>query len=160
MRNSIKKDVFSFMLPSILVYCAGLGACAWDLVRRQGRLFALSTHSIVGWALVVTGLALTFVAAGTLRRFYSPSLRMRMDHRLITNGIYRFVRHPLYTGVGMATVGILVVASSLYGFLTLLVLIPLVLNRIRIEEKMLTAEFGDSYRAYKKATHKLIPFIY
>jgi len=53
-----------------------------------------------------------------------------------------------------------VYASSLVGFLILLALIPLVVNRIRIEETMLTAEFGDSYRAYKKATRKLVPFIY
>jgi len=39
-------------------------------------------------------------------------------------------------------------------------LIPLFLNRIRIEERMLTEEFGDAYRTYKKGTSKLIPFIY
>ena len=60
----------------------------------------------------------------------------------------------------MATVGVLVYASSLVGLLILVALIPLVLNRIRIEENMMTAEFGDAYRDYKKATRKLIPFIY
>ena len=160
MRNSIRKDLLIFVLPAILVYSAGFGVCVWDLVRRQGKLFTLSAHSLVGLALIVIGLTLTFVAAGTLRRFYSPTLRVRRDHQLITHGLYRFVRLPLYTGVGTATVGVPVVASSLAGLLILLVLIPLVVNRIRIEENMLTAEFGDSYRAYKKATHKLIPFIY
>ncbi len=56
--------------------------------------------------------------------------------------------------------GVLVYASSLYGFLTMSVLIPITINRIRMEEKILTEEFGDAYRAYKKATSKLIPFIY
>ena len=160
MRDSIRKDLLSFVLPAILVYSAGFGVCAWDLVRRQGKLFTLSAHSMVGLALIVIGLTLTFVAASTLRRFYSPTLRVRRDHQLITHGLYRFVRHPFYTGVGTATVGVLVYASSLVGLLILLALIPLVVNRIRIEEKMLTAEFGDSYRAYKKTTHKLIPFVY
>ena len=49
---------------------------------------------------------------------------------------------------------------ELDGFLVMLALIPIVLNRIRIEEKMLMAEFGDAYRAYREATSKLIPFIY
>ena len=160
MRDSIKKDVLVFVLPSLLVCATGLGVCAWDLVRRQGSLFVLSTHSIVGLALIVIGLTLAFVAAGTLRRFYSPTLRVRADHQLITHGVYRFVRHPLYTGVGMATAGVLVYAASLVGLLILLALIPLALDRIRIEEKMMTREFGDSYRAYKKATRKLIPFVY
>ncbi|TFH08031.1 MAG: hypothetical protein E4H08_08495 [Candidatus Atribacteria bacterium] len=63
-------------------------------------------------------------------------------------------------GVGLATVGVLVVASSLVGFLILLSLIPLVINRIRIEENMMIAELGASYRAYARGTKKLIPFIY
>ena len=160
MRDSIRKDLLIFVLPAILVYSAGFGVCAWDLVRRQGRLFALSAHSLVGLTLIVIGLTLTFVAASTLRRFYSPTLRVRSDHQLITHGLYRFVRHPLYTGVGLATVGVLVVAASLVGLLILLTLIPLVLNRIRIEENMMTVEFGDAYRAYARGTKKLIPFVF
>ena len=39
-------------------------------------------------------------------------------------------------------------------------LIPIFLNRIRMEERLLTEEFGDEYRAYKEATRKLIPFVY
>ena len=60
----------------------------------------------------------------------------------------------------MAFIGIAVYASSLFGHLTMLALIPVFLNRIRIEERMLTEEFGDAYRTYKEATSKLIPFIY
>ena len=160
MRDSIRKDLLTFVLPAFLVYAAGLGVCAWDLVKRQGSLFTLSTRSIIGWALIVTGLTLTFVAASTLRRFYSPTLRVRTDHQLITHGLYRFVRHPFYTGMGLATVGVLVVAWSLYGLLILLALLPLVLNRIRIEENMMIAEFGDTYRTYARGTKKLIPFVY
>jgi protein-S-isoprenylcysteine O-methyltransferase Ste14 len=160
MRDSIRKDLLSFVLPAIFIYAAGFGICAWDLVRRQGTLFTLSMHSIVGLALIVIGLTLTFVAASTLRRFYSPTLRVRRDHQLITHGMYRFVRHPFYTGMGVATVGVLVYASSLYGLLILLTLIPLLVNRIRIEEQMMTAEFGDSYRFYARGTKKLIPFVY
>ena len=70
------------------------------------------------------------------------------------------MHHPFYTGVGLATVGVLFVAWSHYGLLILLALIPLLVNRIKTEEQMMTAEFGDAYRAYKKTTHKLIPFIY
>ena len=57
-------------------------------------------------------------------------------------------------------VGVPVYASSLYGFLTLSALIPVFLNRIRMEERMLTEEFGDAYRNYEGVTSKLIPFIY
>jgi protein-S-isoprenylcysteine O-methyltransferase Ste14 len=60
----------------------------------------------------------------------------------------------------MVCIGVPVYVSSLYGLLIMSVLIALVLNRIRIEERMLTDEFGDAYRKYREATSKLIPFIY
>jgi protein-S-isoprenylcysteine O-methyltransferase Ste14 len=53
-----------------------------------------------------------------------------------------------------------VYAPSLYGFLVLSLLIPIFLNRIRMEEEMLTEEFGDAHRMYMETTRKLIPFIY
>jgi protein-S-isoprenylcysteine O-methyltransferase Ste14 len=60
----------------------------------------------------------------------------------------------------MVCIGVPVYASSLYGLLIMSALIPVVLNRIRIEERLLTDEFGDAYRTYKESTRKLIPFIY
>ena len=57
-------------------------------------------------------------------------------------------------------IGVPVYVSSLYGLLTMSVLIPIFLNRIRMEERMLTEEFGDAHRTYKETTSKLIPFIY
>jgi protein-S-isoprenylcysteine O-methyltransferase Ste14 len=101
------------------------------------------------------------MAAGTLKRFYASTLIIRHDHQLITHGLYRFTRHPIYFGAIIAVViAVPVYASSLYGFLTLSVLIPIILNRIRIEERLLTEEFGDAYRTYQETTSKLIPFIY
>ncbi len=56
--------------------------------------------------------------------------------------------------------GVPVYASSLFGLATMSVLIPILLNRIRLEERMLTEEFGNAYRTYQDTTSKLIPFIY
>jgi protein-S-isoprenylcysteine O-methyltransferase Ste14 len=60
----------------------------------------------------------------------------------------------------IAIFGVPLYAPSLNGFLVLSLLIPTILNRIRMEERMLAEEFGDAYRQYQKATRKLIPFIY
>ncbi len=149
-----------FLLPAAFVYFAGMVVSAWDLVRQQGSLYMLSVQSIVGLALIVIGSTISVVAAGTLRRFYSSTLVIRKDHQLITHGVYRFTRHPIYLGTIMVFIGVPVCVSSLYGLLTMSALIPLLLNRIRIEERMLTEEFGDAYRKYREATSKLIPFIY
>ncbi|NHZ72798.1 MAG: DUF1295 domain-containing protein, partial [Aquificales bacterium] len=87
------------------------------------------------------------------------TLVIRKDHQLITHGIYRIVRHPIYLGVIMVVIGVPIYASSLLGLLIMSALIPVFLNRIRIEERLLIDEFGDTYRAYKETTSKLIPFI-
>ncbi len=100
------------------------------------------------------------VAQITLWRFYFSTLVIREDHQLITHGIYRFVRHPIYLGAITGLIGVPVYVSSVYGLLTMALLIPIFLNRIRMEEKLLTTEFGDAHRTYMEATSKLIPFIY
>ena len=160
-RNAIREDVLYFAIPAIIVLIAGMGVSGWDLVRRQASLALLSIQNIIGLAFIIIGLAIMLVAQITLRRFYSSTLVIRKDHQLITHGIYRFVRHPIYLGAIMGVgIGVPVYVSSLYGLLAMSGLIPIVLNRIRMEERLLTEEFGDAYRAYKDATSKLIPFIY
>jgi len=170
-RNAIKRDVLYFAIPALLVFTAGLVVSAldgfdglvikaWELGRQSENLYTLSTLNMLGLALFVVGMTIAFVAVFTLRRSYSGTLVIREDHQLITHGIYRYTRHPVYLGVLIAIIGLPIFASSLYGFLTMLALIPIVLNRIRMEERLLTEEFGDSYRDYQKNTSKLIPFIY
>ena len=170
-RNAIREDLVQFAIPAFVVFLAGLVVSArdgydglvpvlWNLVTQPSSLSTLSTQSIVGLVLFVGGLTTALVAVSTLRRFYSSALVIREDHQLITHGIYRFTRHPIYLGVIVACMGIPVYASSWLGLATMSALIPIVLNRIRIEERMLTEEFGDDYRTYQKTTSKLIPFIY
>ena len=171
MRNAIKKDILYFAIPALLVFTAGLVVSAldgfdglvvkaWELGRQPENLYTLSTLNILGLALFVVGMTIAFVAVFTLRRSYSGTLVIREDHQLITHGIYRYTRHPVYLGVIMAILGLPIFASSLYGLLIMLVLIPIVLYRIGMEERLLTEEFGDAYRDYQETTSKLVPFIY
>ena len=159
-RNAIREDMLYFALPGILVLSAGMVVSAWDLVRQQGSLYIHSVQNFVGLALLVIGLTIMLVAQITLWRFYFSTLVIREDHQLITHGIYRFVRHPIYLGAITGLIGVPVYVSSVYGLLTMALLIPIFLNRIRMEEKLLTTEFGDAHRTYMEATSKLIPFIY
>jgi protein-S-isoprenylcysteine O-methyltransferase Ste14 len=53
-----------------------------------------------------------------------------------------------------------VYAASVYGFLAMVVMIPIILFRIKMEEKMLADYFGDEYEAYRNTTKRLIPFLY
>ena len=158
-RSAVRKDLLYFFIPWILVLFTGVGICGWDLVRSQESLYESSTQNMVGLMLIVIGFVIVMVAQITLWKYYSSTLVIKENHRLITHGIYRFVRHPIYLGNIILFLGIAVYVSSLYGFLTLLGLIPVFLVRIRMEERLLTEEFGDKHRIYKKNTRKLFPFI-
>ena len=77
----------------------------------------------------------------TLKRNYSGTVVIREDHQLITHGVYRLTRNPIYLGGIMVVTGLPVYAASMNGFLISLLLIPIILNRIRLEEELLTEEF-------------------
>jgi protein-S-isoprenylcysteine O-methyltransferase Ste14 len=170
-RYVIKKDLLYFALPWILVMFIGFAVSfsdGWEglfvtfgkLISQPKRLFSLPVQSIAGLALIVFGFVLIFVGHFTLWRFYSSLLVIKTDHKLITHGVYRFVRHPIYLGTIMACIGFPVYTTSLLGAVIMSLMIPVFLIRIRMEEKLLIDEFGDAYRNYKETTNKLIPFIY
>lgn len=170
-RHAIKEDLLYFAIPAILIFFAGMVVSARDgfdglvskileLVKQPGLVRFLSIGNAFGLTLFILGMTVALVAVGTLRAFYHSTLIIREDHQLVTHGIYRYVRHPVYLGVIIAIIGIPVYTSSLYGFLIMLALIPVILNRIRLEERLLTEEFGEAYLEYKATTRKLIPFIY
>ena len=170
-RNAIKEDLLYFAIPAILVFSAGLivSALNWrdgvvpppeGLFNQPRDLLSLSTLNIAGLFLFVIGFSIELVGQITLRRFYSSTLVIKDDHQLITNGIYRFIRHPMYLGVIMAAVGLAAFSLSLGGIVIMLALIPVFLIRIKIEERMLIDEFGEAYRTYRKKARKLLPFIY
>lgn len=171
MRNAIKEDVLYFAIPGLLVFTVGILVSAldgfyslffmmWELVRHPDNLSLFSVQNIIGLVMFVSGLATAIVAQITLWQYYSSTLIIREDHQLITHGIYRYTRHPIYLGVITAMLGIPVIASSLSGLLIMTVMIPIFLYRIKMEERLLTDEFGDAYRVYAETTNKLVPFIY
>ena len=81
-------------------------------------------------------------------------------HHNTGHGIYKHVRHPIYFGTILVFLGIPLILMSLYGFVTMVLVIPLFLKRIRIEEKLLIEEFGAEYERYRETSKKLIPFLF
>jgi protein-S-isoprenylcysteine O-methyltransferase Ste14 len=170
-RNDIRKDILYFALPAILIFATGL--IVSNLDSSRGLFFTIenmigepqmfpefSIQNIVGIALIVLGFSVEIISQITLGRNYSSTLVIREDHQLITHGIYNFVRHPLYLGVILISLGFPIFSSSLFGLLVMLAMIPVFLIRIKLEERLLVEEFGNVYREYMQRTCKLFPFIY
>ena len=114
----------------------------------------------LGIALMVAGIAFRQWAIFVLGRFFSTAVRILSDHRVVTNGPYRYIRHPSYTGALMTLVGLGLGSRTWAGTLIILVLFGLVYNyRISIEEKAMRTAFGQEYVDYAKKTKRLIPFL-
>ena len=114
-----------------------------------------------GLILIGLGIALRMWVRLTLGRLYSGKLQVQMDHRLVTGGPYRFVRHPGYDGFLLEAIGLAVGFSSLLGVLAVLVLLtPGLVYRIKVEEKLLVDQFGEAYQRYARQTKRLVPGIY
>ncbi|MHA1505994.1 MAG: methyltransferase family protein [Candidatus Asgardarchaeia archaeon] len=87
-------------------------------------------------------------------------LKVLPDHKLIRAGIYKHIRHPCYLAMILYSLGIPLLFSSLYGFLIMLLLIPCVTYRMKIEERMLIKYFGEEYIEYMKETKRIVPYVY
>ncbi len=89
---------------------------------------------------------------------WSPSLEIREKHELITRGIYRVIRHPMYASQWLLVFATpLLLQNWIAGFFNLLVFIPFYLLRVRAEEQMMIDEFGDQYRAYMQKVGGVLP---
>ncbi len=152
------KRLFAFRLTSWFLMIGILVSYALNLPWLDGFRFGIPDW--LRWAGFGLGLVSvlfwtwTQVALGTE---WSPQLRLRGKHFLITSGPYAHIRHPMYTavtgfGVALALVG----ANWVLVALAAMVIVGLTL-RIPQEEKMLIAEFGDEYRMYMRRTGSLLP---
>jgi protein-S-isoprenylcysteine O-methyltransferase Ste14 len=113
---------------------------------------------IVGVVLFLAGLALVVWARWSLRGSYTAHLTVPCGQSLTDSGPYRIVRHPAYGGLLLMALGVAIGYSSAIGLAAVpIVLFPGLAYRIRVEERLLAAQFGDVYAAYAGRTPRLIP---
>ena len=104
---------------------------------------------------------ITFFSRIQLGKFGTTIITVEDDHKLITSGIYKFIRHPIYLGsiILFTSIGI-AIGSLIVTFIRFLLWSLLTRDRINLEEKLLTKKFGNEYIKYKNSTKKLISFLY
>jgi len=116
---------------------------------------------IIGVVLMVVGIVFRQWAILVLGRFFSTRVTIMSGHRMVTNGPYRLIRHPAYTGSLLTIIGLGLAARTWTGTLIIVALSGLVYNyRINVEEKALKTEFGQEYVDYVAKTKRLIPFLF
>jgi protein-S-isoprenylcysteine O-methyltransferase Ste14 len=114
----------------------------------------------LGVVLLAVGGTLRLWPVFVLGRRFSGLVAIQPGHTLVTDGIYRFIRHPSYLGLLVGALGwVLAFRSGIGVLLAALNLVPLV-ARIRAEEALLRSQFGAEYEAYRNRTSRLIPGVY
>ena len=109
----------------------------------------------------VIGLWLFYRSHADLGTNWSITLEVREGHRLITHGVYRWVRHPMYSALALYSVGqALVIPNWVAGLSNLVAFAVLLALRVGAEERMMAQQFGNEYAAYTARTKRLIPHVW
>lgn len=117
---------------------------------------------LMGLFLVLSGVAISVIARIYLGTnwAHAAEYQIKERHALVTEGIYAYIRHPIYSGLILAYVGAELVAKS-YLFIPLFFLmIFMFYQQGKSEEKILTAHFGKDYKDYMKRTKMFLPFVF
>ncbi len=139
------------------------GAVLLAFSDRGGRWLAvrlLPRNALGVWivtAAVAAGLVFAIAARAYIGRNWSASVTVKSGHELIRTGPYRFVRHPIYTGMLLAFVGTAVVLGDVRGMVALVLVTWSFLLKIGVEERFMADQFPQEYAGYKARTPALIP---
>jgi protein-S-isoprenylcysteine O-methyltransferase Ste14 len=111
-----------------------------------------------GAAMSVASFVVRRAAIRALGRFWSLHVEMREGHEFITSGPFAYARHPVYFSMILETLGLaLMLGSWITLGLVLLIFVPTLIARVRLEEHALVEKFGDAYRQYMQATPAILP---
>jgi protein-S-isoprenylcysteine O-methyltransferase Ste14 len=148
-----------YRVPALLTGVLLIGSPSWlPLVLHGQFLPATVTTAGAGMIAVVVGLGFTIWARRHLGRNWSSDVTVKQDHALVRTGPYRYVRHPIYTGILLALCGtamaidqwraVVAVGFGLLGFFF----------KLRLEEEQMRATFPE-YDDYQKHTAAIVPFV-
>jgi protein-S-isoprenylcysteine O-methyltransferase Ste14 len=140
----------------------GMTALSVVLLVRVFRGGSLAVHSpvlgAIGAIVFAGGIALTIWSRLELGRNWGMPMTQKAEPELVTSGPYRFVRHPIYSGLLAGLLGTALV-TNLIGLIIVAILSAYFYYCASVEEKNLTSTFPATYPAYRASTKMLIPFV-
>jgi protein-S-isoprenylcysteine O-methyltransferase Ste14 len=161
---SAKVDRRGSRTEQILVGLLLVGTGLFPLIYTFTNWLDFANYSLppwLGWVgVIVFAFALVVFGRGhvDLKANWSPTLEIRAAHTLVTDGIYGYIRHPMYASQWLWSIAqILLLQNWLAGPIGLLITIPFYFLRVGPEEKMMLDTFGDQYRQYMNKVGGLFP---
>ncbi|MGH6860549.1 MAG: protein-S-isoprenylcysteine O-methyltransferase [Phyllobacterium sp.] len=149
----------------LAVSLAGLGIVpALYVVTGLPRFACYPPHPallVLGTLSGMAALVLFRLTHKALGRMWSVSLQLKHDHKLVTSGIYSYVRHPMYTAFWfLALTQALLLPNYIAGFAGLVGFGYLFFSRVGPEEAMMQEAFAEEYTLYRARTWRVLPYIY
>jgi protein-S-isoprenylcysteine O-methyltransferase Ste14 len=139
----------SQILPLIAIFTPWLDGANYWLPPAAG---------LAGIPIFAVGVWLLWRSHADLSNNWSPTLELHEDHTLVTEGVYRLVRHPMYTAHWLWSLAqILLIQNWVAGWLPMIVFLPLYRLRVPREERMMLEHFGEAYRSYMNRTGRIFP---
>lgn len=159
--SAARKDRNTFgLLWAFIGISIGLSLYVAKAMPQFGHPITLAGY-VTGMVLFCCGILLRWWSIIHLGRFFTVDVAIARDHVVVSDGPYRVVRHPSYSGALLSFVGL---GCLLHNWLaTLLLLLPItaaMLWRIRVEEAALSAALGKAYTDYMARTRRLVPWLY
>lgn len=112
---------------------------------------------LLGLLLTWLGVALAIRARMVLGRNWSSEVQVKHDHELVVRGPYRWVRHPIYTGLLLAVLGSALALGELRGAIAFAIIAASFWFKLRLEERWMAEQFGRAYDDYMRRTKALVP---
>jgi protein-S-isoprenylcysteine O-methyltransferase Ste14 len=113
----------------------------------------------IGVAILIAGLGFSVWARHVLGRNWSGIVTVKQDHELIEQGPYRWVRHPIYTGLLIGFLGTAIARGEWRGLFAVVIVFAALWRKLKLEEQWMIETFGDAYLRYRERVRALIPFV-
>jgi protein-S-isoprenylcysteine O-methyltransferase Ste14 len=149
-----------YWLPLIIaVLLLGPGEWFGRSLLRENFVEHTNLVGIIGLTICVIGAGLACWSRYLLGRNWSLSVQKKENHELITNGAYKLVRHPIYTGLLLLFIGNTIIVGDYRGLIAVAIVFLSFWFKLKKEEKWMTEVFSEQYNEYKKKTKAIIPWM-
>lgn len=160
MSGAENRDARSGWWVGVGLLASYIGGALISLLVSQTVITAHGeTVFIAGLLIAAAGQGLRLAAVRQLGASFTFKIHTAPGQAVVDSGLYRYVRHPSYTGALICALGFTIAYTNWLAPLMVLVLVVGYVRRIPVEEKALIAGLGEPYQRYMSNTKRLIPFV-
>jgi protein-S-isoprenylcysteine O-methyltransferase Ste14 len=159
-QENVFQRFLQYWLPFLIaILLLGPGEWYGHSWLRENFVAHTNVVGIIGLSIAVLGAIIACTSRYRLGKNWSLSVQRKENHQLIQHGMYKRVRHPIYTGLLLLFIGNALIVGDYRAIIAVLIVFISLWLKLKKEEKLLTETFGAAYTAYQKQTKALLPYV-